>query len=264
MAYNKPDVWIKQSIKLRIGTVPPSPRRICIIGPVYHIVRDESSANTHHKYEGTQLVVPYPDGFDSEKESPGSDCGNNLVLTIDGTIQYVTENALKETVKQYSARSALAIVMQPHTGAVLAIAHYPAFNPNAYRDYAEPLWRNRAITDSFEPGSTMKIFAAAAALEQGAAEEASSFLERASREHPHGFWALQALRLARQLPATQRQRWSARLQWPRARSPTQRQECRCTNESRRFGDESRVGPAQKLWLPRRERRGGSVRRPVLR
>ncbi len=79
MAYNKPDVWIRQSIKLRLGTVPPSPRRICIIGPVYHIVRDESSANTHHKYEGTQLVVPYPDGFDSEKEEVIT---NNVVVKI--------------------------------------------------------------------------------------------------------------------------------------------------------------------------------------
>jgi cell division protein FtsI (penicillin-binding protein 3) len=61
----------------------------------------------------------------------------------------------------------MAIVMQPQTGAVLALAHFPAINPNAYLNFDRSLWRNRAITDPFEPGSTMKIFSAAAALESG-------------------------------------------------------------------------------------------------
>jgi len=73
MAYNKPDVWIRQSIKLRLGTVPPSPRRICIIGPVYHIVRDEEAAKTGYIYNGSQLEVPYPDNFDSSKEDVMTD-----------------------------------------------------------------------------------------------------------------------------------------------------------------------------------------------
>ncbi len=106
-------------------------------------------------------------GFQAEHPAAAAGSGRNLVLTIDATIQYIAETALKETADKYSARSALAIVMQPQTGAVMAIAHYPGFNPNAYRDYAKSMWRNRAITDSFEPGSTMKIFAAAAALEYG-------------------------------------------------------------------------------------------------
>ena len=93
--------------------------------------------------------------------------GNNLVLTIDNTIQYIAESALKETVDEYSALSGLALVMNPQTGAVLALAHYPLYNPNSYSDFDKSIWRNRAITDNFEPGSTMKIFSAAAALEHG-------------------------------------------------------------------------------------------------
>ncbi|MEJ2167554.1 MAG: penicillin-binding protein 2 [Desulfobacterales bacterium] len=57
--------------------------------------------------------------------------------------------------------------MQPQTGALLAIAHYPSVNPNSYLEYGRFRWRNRAITDPFEPGSTIKIFSAAAALEYG-------------------------------------------------------------------------------------------------
>jgi len=106
-------------------------------------------------------------GFSPESRELVTDKGHNLVLTIDGTIQYITENALQQAIGQYSAVSALAIVMQPQTGALLAIAHYPTINPNSYLDFDRFRWRNRAITDPFEPGSTFKIFSAAAALEYG-------------------------------------------------------------------------------------------------
>ena len=106
-------------------------------------------------------------GFRAESGRRVNTGGNNLILTIDSTIQYLAESALKETVDQYSALSGLAIVMHPSTGALLAIAHYPLFNPNSYADFDKSVWRNRALTDTFEPGSTMKIFNAAAALEYG-------------------------------------------------------------------------------------------------
>ncbi len=106
-------------------------------------------------------------GFRSESGQTANTGGNNLVLTIDSTIQYLAESALKEAVDQYSALSGLALVMHPSTGALLAIAHYPLFNPNSYADFDKSVWRNRALTDTFEPGSTMKIFNAAAALEHG-------------------------------------------------------------------------------------------------
>lgn len=105
--------------------------------------------------------------FVSEKEMSPGPSGNNVVLTLDRTVQYLTESALEETVKKYSAKSGIAIVMLPKTGAILALAHVPLFNANAFNNYNQELWRNRAITDPFEPGSTLKIFSAAAAIESG-------------------------------------------------------------------------------------------------
>jgi len=106
-------------------------------------------------------------GFRSESRQPANTSGRNLVLTIDSNIQYITESALMEAMDQFSAASAMAIVMQPRTGAIFAVAHFPNINPNSYLNFDRTLWRNRAITDPFEPGSTMKIFSAAAALESG-------------------------------------------------------------------------------------------------
>ncbi|MEJ2730838.1 MAG: penicillin-binding protein 2 [Deltaproteobacteria bacterium] len=103
--------------------------------------------------------------FDEEQEAEHRSGGNNIILTIDLAVQYIAESALEEAVKRYSARSGMAVVMEPSTGALLAIAQVPFFNPNSYTDFNKELWRNRAITDPFEPGSTMKIFSAAAALE---------------------------------------------------------------------------------------------------
>ena len=104
-------------------------------------------------------------GFDADQLSGLQQAGNNLVLTLDRHIQYIAEQALSEAVAKYKAKSGLAMVMNPKTGALLAIAHDPVFNLNTYRKYNRSAWRNRSITDPFEPGSTMKIFSVAAALE---------------------------------------------------------------------------------------------------
>ncbi len=101
--------------------------------------------------------------------------GKNVILTIDRTIQYITEKALEEAVSKFSAKSGIAIVMVPRSGAILALAHVPLFNANAFSKYNRDHWRNRAITDPFEPGSTLKIFSAAAALESGAISPQSIF-----------------------------------------------------------------------------------------
>lgn len=106
-------------------------------------------------------------GFDADQLAGLYQAGNNIVLTLDRHIQYITAQALSEAVTQYNARSGMAIVMVPRSGAILAMAHYPFFNPNAFGRYDREAWRNRAITDHFEPGSTMKIFSAAAAIESG-------------------------------------------------------------------------------------------------
>jgi cell division protein FtsI (penicillin-binding protein 3) len=108
-------------------------------------------------------------GFKAEVQSQSAtdQAGNNLILTIDRHIQFITEQALADAVTQYQARSGIAIVMEPQTGAIKALAHYPVFNPNNFRQYQREAWRNRALTDPYEPGSTMKIFSAAAALQSG-------------------------------------------------------------------------------------------------
>ncbi len=106
-------------------------------------------------------------GFSAAEADAASTAGNNLILTIDRNIQFFVARDLAEAVRGSEAESGMAIVMVPSTGAILAMALYPFFNPNAYADFPRDTWRDRAITDPFEPGSTMKIFTAAAALEHG-------------------------------------------------------------------------------------------------
>ncbi len=101
--------------------------------------------------------------------------GRNIVLTLDHGIQFLVESALQEAVVASRARSGMAIVMEPATGAILALAISPSFNPNAYEEAPKALWRNRAVTDPFEPGSIMKIFLAAAALEHTPLSPRSTF-----------------------------------------------------------------------------------------
>jgi len=72
-------------------------------------------------------------GFEAEDTIGLSSSGKNLVLTVDSTIQYIAEKALAETVEEFSAKSGMAVVMVPKTGAILAMAHVPLFNPNAIK-----------------------------------------------------------------------------------------------------------------------------------
>jgi cell division protein FtsI (penicillin-binding protein 3) len=93
--------------------------------------------------------------------------GYSIRLTLDKRIQYIAENELKRTVHDFEAKSGMTVVMEPQSGEVLAMGVLPTFNPNAFSSYGPSVWRNRAVTDAFEPGSTFKIFLAAAALEEG-------------------------------------------------------------------------------------------------
>jgi cell division protein FtsI (penicillin-binding protein 3) len=92
--------------------------------------------------------------------------GARVELTLDQGIQLAAERALAGAVARSRALGAVAVALDPATGEVLAMASHPPRNPNAPRRGDEP--RNRAVTDSFEPGSTMKTFAIAGALERGA------------------------------------------------------------------------------------------------
>ncbi|MGH7261454.1 MAG: peptidoglycan D,D-transpeptidase FtsI family protein [Nitrospiraceae bacterium] len=103
----------------------------------------------------------------------GPSSGHSLTLTIDEVIQYIAEKELDDAVTAAQAKGGVVIVMEPKTGAVLAMAMTPRFDPNAVRGLAPDRWRNRVVTDVYEPGSTMKIFLAAAALEERAMKPAS-------------------------------------------------------------------------------------------
>jgi cell division protein FtsI (penicillin-binding protein 3) len=93
--------------------------------------------------------------------------GRGVVLTIDRTIQYLAEREVDAAYRRTGAKAAMAVVMDPRTGDVLAVAIRPTFNPNAFGDAPTEHRRNRAVTDPFEPGSTFKVIMAAAALEEG-------------------------------------------------------------------------------------------------
>jgi len=91
--------------------------------------------------------------------------GASLELTIDEYLQHVAEKELREGIQWSGASSGSAVIMDPYTGEILALANAPDFNPNDYRDAREDTRRNRAIQDLYEPGSTFKIVTASAAFE---------------------------------------------------------------------------------------------------
>ncbi len=95
--------------------------------------------------------------------------GSDLILTIDRVLQYAVEQELAQGVAAARAEWGLALLMDPHTGEILAMATYPAFDPARYSDFLPRAFRNRAVADQFEPGSTLKLFTAAAAMEEGVA-----------------------------------------------------------------------------------------------
>lgn len=99
----------------------------------------------------------------------------NLHLTLDLRIQYVAERELRRGVVDLNARAGMVVVMEPFTGKILAMAIQPSFNPNLFWEYSPDRWRNRVITDPFEPGSLLKVFLLAAALKEGIAKESDIF-----------------------------------------------------------------------------------------
>jgi cell division protein FtsI (penicillin-binding protein 3) len=94
--------------------------------------------------------------------------GHGVMLTIDRTIQYLAEREIDAAWRRTQAKAAMAVVLDPRNGDVLAMAVRPTFNPNAFLEVSSrEHWRNRVVTDPFEPGSTFKVILAAAALEEG-------------------------------------------------------------------------------------------------
>ncbi|MDP2272942.1 MAG: penicillin-binding protein [Archangium sp.] len=139
--------------------------------------------------KGRKLLT---NGVDESQSSEGA----NLTLTIDSTLQYVTERALEKAVVDAKAAAGTAVVLDPRTGEILALANWPRFNPNSPRGSDSDAFRNRAASDAFEPGSTFKAFVIASALDRQVISESSEFdCEKGSFRigrnvvhdtHPHG------------------------------------------------------------------------------
>lgn len=107
--------------------------------------------------------------------------GKNLELTIDSTIQGFAEKAADEALKDNKAKSVSVLVSDPNNGEILALVNKPDYNPNLPKeagksmDELNQVWRNRAVNDTFEPGSVFKVVTTAAAMEQGLVKESDTF-----------------------------------------------------------------------------------------
>ena len=109
-----------------------------------------------------------------EEVSPAS-AGTQLQLSIDKRIQYITHQVLQETMDEFRAESVSAVMVDIKTGEILAMVSLPAGNPNVSAERRAELLKNRSVTDTFEPGSTMKPLAVAAALDAGVITPKTSF-----------------------------------------------------------------------------------------
>ena len=126
---------------------------------------------------GYEIVVRDPAGkaidvVTSRKERPGK----NVVLTIDHQLQATAEQLISSAVARWNAKGATAVVMDPRTGAILAMANAPTFDANRFTSAPPDERRNRAVTDLYEPGSTFKIVTIAGALEDNVVTPESSFV----------------------------------------------------------------------------------------
>jgi cell division protein FtsI (penicillin-binding protein 3) len=127
----------------------------------------------------------------------------NVILTIDKPIQHITETELGRGVEKWGAKGGMAIAMDPWSGKILAMASFPTFNPNQFIQYRSKSWRNRALSDVFEPGSMFKAFLAAAALEEQVVRPSDSFFcengsykvyDRTIHDHSkHGYLTFQQI-----------------------------------------------------------------------
>jgi cell division protein FtsI/penicillin-binding protein 2 len=112
--------------------------------------------------------------------------GDTLVLTLDEVIQHIAERELGRALDQTRARGGVAIVMDPWTGDLLALASLPSFDPNHYETAPPALWKNSAVAEVYEPGSTFKVILAAAALSSRVVTQKETFPD-AGRIRINGF-----------------------------------------------------------------------------
>lgn len=110
---------------------------------------------------------PILDSIFAGRRVYGSDYCKTVSLTIDSTIQFMVEQELDRAMAENNPDSITAIVMDPKTGEILAMASRPSYNPNRFWEYPQENWKNRAVAFIYEPGSTFKAVVAGAALQEG-------------------------------------------------------------------------------------------------
>lgn len=105
--------------------------------------------------------------------------GDNIVLTIDSTMQRITEEAIKNAVEKTNSTGGSIVVMEANTGAVKAMANWPSYDPRSYESVTDlNLFKNRAVTDPLEVGSIMKVLTLAAAFDQGVVNPESTYYDQ--------------------------------------------------------------------------------------
>jgi cell division protein FtsI (penicillin-binding protein 3) len=122
--------------------------------------------------------------------------GRDITLSVDSKLQYIAFNSIKDAVEKFHAKAGAAVVLDVHTGEVLALTNWPTYNPNDRSHLTGEQLRNRVITDTFEPGSTLKPFTVALALDKGLIKPTTLFDTGNGRymtgghpirdTHPHG------------------------------------------------------------------------------
>jgi cell division protein FtsI (penicillin-binding protein 3) len=105
--------------------------------------------------------------LDDDENSLAPENGQNIMLTIDSVIQYIVEEEIERTALKFNASSVSAVVMEPATGRILALANYPAYDLNSFESVPRSAMNNSVVTDVFEPGSVFKIVTASAAINEG-------------------------------------------------------------------------------------------------
>jgi cell division protein FtsI (penicillin-binding protein 3) len=142
-----------------------------LAGVALHLDRPLAGRNGHERY------VRDPSGRSIEvvESRPARD-GEDVTLTLDHTIQSYAESVLQRTVTNWGAKAGSAIVLDPRNGEVLAMATVPGFDANRYAYVPRDLQRNRAVTDTYEPGSTFKVVTIAAALSTKVVAPSTSFV----------------------------------------------------------------------------------------
>lgn len=129
---------------------------------IEYILNDEVKGQVEqlHGLRDRSGRLLFSDGIEDDRAFSG----HSVQLSIDQGIQYVAERELALAANTYEASAGSVVVVDPNTGELLAMANWPGYNPNDYRDSEPEARRNRAVTDYFEPGSTMKIFTVAVGL----------------------------------------------------------------------------------------------------